>query len=360
MTEDKVRFGPKRLAEATGLSDSLYPVFYCDERLIVVDMNEAASRRFGKKFSGADMRRYLSVADAENVEALLFSQGKSASSKELYAGAKTVGTRDFSWTLVVPRSFFGERFAEFRLFRSRREMLSSYDSHELMFPVKPKVPSYAVAGDRSGSEALGEALGEVFAYNMLSNLYSAATKDAAPELFDLTQTVRRIVAETVKAFKFNRVKWQISLKGDSPFVFPVMSQRNFINMISLAVTVFSDVSSDGRAQAVIVAGEDAAEIEFASRTVKPEVSFAGDFAFSLVGDMFPGVGSRAALLVFICNLFGVGCFSKMTEDGSLVLTLALSKDGYGENFTVKHRRVFDMKGMREAIALIRMTEGLED
>jgi|GEM_PF-2442948 len=353
------KYGPRNLASATGLSDSAYPVLYCDSDLVAVDMNEAASRLNDDKFRGADMKSYISAEDAGNIAALLYSYKFAPAEEELSICVKIIHTRDFSWALVVPRDFFGVMFAEFRLFKSRRQMLSSYDTHELIFPVKPRVPTYVFKEDRSGSEELGAELGEVFAYNMLSNIYSLAMREPTFEIFDVAATVRRIASEASRAFRFNRAKWNVSLKGATPFVFPIIDRRNFINLIALAVTVFSDISADRKADITVIAGENEARIEFSTKVSKSDVVFAGDFVLPLIGKEFPGLGCRASIIMFICNLYGIGCFAKMTDDKRLLLTFVLSKDGYVENYTVKHRHVFDMKGMREAIALIKMSEGYD-
>ena len=219
--------------------------------------------------------------------------------------------------------------------------------------MKPVVPEYALTGSRYDSENIGRELDAVFEYNMLSNIYhSARTDEGTPELFDFYETVKRIITETMKAFRANSSKWSFYSKTDGKFVFPVVSRKNYINMIALAASVFSDVSSDKKCSAEIVCDEDGATVSFFAKMKKSDVEFVGDFVFPLVGKMFRGVGARASILNFICSLYGVGCSASVKEDGELTLDLKFSRDGYFENYSVKHRKVFDMKGMREAVALI--------
>lgn len=351
MDGNSVLTSPRHLSEATGLFDSAYPVLYCDESMTVVDRNRASSRLEGD-FSHANMKNYLAPDAVCDVSALLYSF-KLSPNDAAYTVAKCRGTKEFSWALVVPRLFFGETFVEFRLFRNRREMLSAFESYDLIFPVKPVVPEYALTGSRYDSENIGRELDAVFEYNMLSNIYhSARTDEGTPELFDFYETVKRIITETMKAFRANSSKWSFYSKTDGKFVFPVVSRKNYINMIALAASVFSDVSSDKKCSAEIVCDEDEATVSFFAKMKKSDVEFVGDFVFPLVGKMFRGVGARASILNFICSLYGVGCSASVKEDGELTLDLKFSRDGYFENYSVKHRKVFDMKGMREAVALI--------
>ena len=125
-------------------------------------------------------------------------------------------------------------------------------------------------------------------------------------------------------------------------------------MIALAATVFSDVSADKKCRADVNCGADEVTVSFSTKMKNSCVCFVGDFVFPLVGDMFPGVGARASILSFICSLYGVGCFAS-ADGGELMLSLKLSRDGYCESYNVKHRKTFDMKGMREALALISLT-----
>ena len=343
------------LAKAGDFCDSAYPVLYCDENLDVVDWN-AASQRLGEKFRTANLKDYLPPDDARNFAALLHSCKIGAKSNNLYVTAHSVKTKKFTWLIAVARCCFGEYFAEVRLFRNRREMLSAFDSRELMFPVKPVVPSYVFTGDRLDKERIGKELDEVFEYNMLSNIYSLACSEAeVPQVFDIPLTVRRIVSEASKVFKFNKAKWQLDVKVKGTFAFPVVSHRNFINVIALAVTIFSDISEEGRGEVCVTSEGDEVRIEFRTTSKKSRVMFVGDFIPPLLDKMYHSLGSRASVLYFLCNLYGVGCYADVERGRHVKISLLFRKDGVHDAFTVKHRNVFDMKGMREAVALIKMS-----
>ena len=348
------KYGSSRIAGTSGLYDSVFPVLFCNDGLIVVDMNEAAERSVGTKLRGKDISGHFSPDDVCNIKALMKYADHGG-----YAVAAISKAGKARTALVVPRRFFGAGFAEIRLFRSRREMLSSYDTHELFFPIRPKTPDYPLLPDRRGNEETARELNEVFAYNMLSNLYSAAcSPDNEPETVDVCETVRRIVSEVSKALDFNRLKWKVTLKQDDPFVFPIANRRNFINVIALAVMIFSKIAGKGASSVLIESRGGRASIRFFAETAPTDVTFVGDFAFSLVGEMFPEVRSAAEFLTFICGIDGIGCYSEADERGTLTLRILVSKDEIPEKYTVKHRKRFDTVGMKAAIRLLEIAESI--
>lgn len=342
------------LAKASEFCDSSFPVLYCDEELDVVDWN-AAAKRLGAKFRTANIRDYLTPDDARCLRALLNSLKVGAKGVTRYVTARAVKTREFTWLIAVARRHFDRNFAEIRLFRNRREMLAAFDSRELMFPVKPVVPEFAFTGDRLDKERIGKELDEVFEYNMLSHIYSLACSESEePQAFDIPLTVRRIVAEAAKVFKFNKAKWKLDVAVNEPFSFPVISRRNFINVIALAVTLFSDISDKGQGEVYVSSEKDEVKIVFKTVAPKPSVAFVGDFIPPLIDKMYREAGSRASVLYFLCSLYGVGCYADVTFKWHVTLSFVFRKEGIHDAFNVKHRSVFDMKGMREAVALARM------
>lgn len=358
MSERIPGFGKRMLDLAFGLSDSIYPVIYCNENLTIVDQNKAAiPLDFDIERENAE--KYLSSEDAKNIKAMLYSK-KCAPDEDYFVTVKILHRSDCRWALVAAKRIFGVHFAEMRLFRSRREMLSSYDSHRLMFPVEPKVPKYVLKDGRRGNEETGEELNEVFAYNMLSNIYAAASEKVdSPQIFNLCATVTRIVSEVSKAFAFNKSKWKVIQRGGESFVFPVISRRNLINLTALIIRVFSTVSGGGQCEAEVIPGEEYAVIEYRTKMAASPVTFKGDFVFPLIGEMYPGCKTTAGVIVFICSLFGVGCYSRITDDRTLVLRLVFSREEIYIEYSVKHLHRFDMAGCREAISLIRLLEGDE-
>lgn len=346
------------LPEAAGLTDSYYPVLYCDGELVAVDMNRAASDAFGDRLRFADMKEYLPEEDASDVLAMLYSCEKAGKYDGVYVIAKTRGAREFTWVLVAPRFFINKVFAEFRLFRTRRELLAAHDSKKLMFPVKPVVPKYSCRNDRTGSEALAVEVGKIFAYNTLSNLYDAAMEDSAPVILDLAKTAERIITETARSFGFNKLRWKCSRKGDAA-TFPVIDRRGFINIIALTVFVFSAVSDIGEASLCIDSGELGVTLEFITETKRRNVSFVGEFNINLLGKMFSGIGCHASALAYICSIFNVGYYARSCEDRKLTLGLVFSREKGDYHFEVKHLNRFDMNGLREAAELIRCLGGFE-
>ncbi|MBQ7671229.1 MAG: hypothetical protein IJS45_11010 [Clostridia bacterium] len=347
------------LAAASGFTDSHFPLLYCDGDLTVVDMNSAANAAFGNKFRLADMTKYLSEEDTANVFAMLYSCAKFGEYDGAFVTAKTHGAREFTWTLVAPRSFLGEVFAEFRLFRTKREMLSSRESKALIFPVVPSIPVYSNKSGREGSALIGIELERTFAYNMLTNLYSSALEDSPPEMLDLAKTAKRIIAEATNYFNFNRLKWTLKNTQEDMTACPLVSRRCFINMIALVVSVFSDISGDGLASLEFEAESGGIRMNFMTKMRARDVIFVGDFNLSLLGKMFSGVGSRTSVLSFICSAYGAGYYAKVKDGDVLILSLVFSKDGVEESFEVKHTDRFDMNAMRESAKLIRCLGGFE-
>ena len=168
--------------------------------------------------------------------------GKGEGTLGLYVETGVVKMRGARYALVAAFDYFGERFAEIRLFRSRREMLSSYDSRKLMFPVEPVFVDYSLLKNRVGNEETGAELNRVFSYNMLSHIYEmACSENEIPELFDLRETLTRIVSEVSHSFKFNSRRWSVSYMGANKFAFPVMSRKNFINLIAFEIYIISKI-----------------------------------------------------------------------------------------------------------------------
>ena len=347
------------LAAASGFTDSHFPLLYCDGDLTVVDMNSAAKTAFGNKFRLVNMSKYLSEEDAANVFAMLYSCAKFGEYDGAFITAKTHGAREFTWTLVAPRSFLGETFAEFRLFRTKREMLSSQSSRELIFPVEPSVPVYSSKSGREGSELIGVEVEKIFAYNMLSNLYNSALEDAKPEILDLAKTAKRIITEATCSFGFNRLKWTLKSISEDATAYPIVSRRCFINIIALVVSVFSDISGDGQASLVFEEKSDGIRMDFMTKMRDRNILFVGEFSLSLLGKMFSGVGCRAAVISFICSIFGAGYYAKVKDRDFLILSFVFSKDGIEDCFEVKHVNRFDMNSMRESAKLISCLGGLE-
>ena len=347
------------IARGSEFYDSVFPVVFCNDDMTVVDMNCRAAEKFENTLRGADFSAYLGERDARNLRALLNLGRTRRFAEEPYIETEIVHLKDARYSLAVLRTMFGRNFAEIRLFRSRKEMLSSYDSLRLMLPVKPLAPEYPLARGREGNEETANELNEVFAGNMLSNLYHSARSDKeVPELFELGETVRRIASEVSRAFRYNRLKWSVTLKQGEFCVFPVISRRNFINIIALAISIISKVSGDGAASVLVVPEEERAVIEFSAKLEKCPRVFRGDFVFPLIGSMFPAVKTAAEFLVYICNLYGIGCFSEVLRGGTIVLRIVLSEEGFPSNYTVKHLKRFDMTGMRQSIELIRFTDGM--
>ena len=347
------------LAAASGFTDSQFPLLYCDGDLTVVDMNSVANTAFGNKFRLANMSKYLSEEDAANVFAMLYSCAKFGEYDGALITAKTHGAREFTWTLVAPRSFLGEVFAEFRLFRTKREMLSSGDSKALIFPVEPSLPVYSSKSGREGSELIGIEVGKTFACNMLSNLYNSALEDRPTEMLDLEKTARRIITEAANSFDFNRLKWTLKNTLGDVTTYPLVSRRCFINIIALVVSVFSDISGDGAASLEFEAEDGGIRMNFETKMRARNVLFVGDFSLSLLGKMFSGVGCRTSVLSFICSIYGAGYYARVMNDDVLVLSLVFSKDGVEDCFEVKYVDRFDMDVMREASEFIRSLGGLE-
>ena len=172
------------VAKTTSLYDSAYPVLYCDEGLNVVDMNARAYAEHGSGLRADCIIQCFRPEDVKNFRAMMFSKAKKY--RPVYVEACVTGLFGYRYALIVRRNLFGKRLAEIRLFRSRSEMLSSYESYELMMPVKTKLPDYPLCGGRAGNEATAEELNDVFVCNMLSNMYSsAASASFAIESFDL-------------------------------------------------------------------------------------------------------------------------------------------------------------------------------
>ncbi len=340
-------------ARESGFYDSVYPVIYCDEELYVVDMNKAAAEAFGDRLKDKRFSKHLTDDDLRKVKSLLKSSKKALRTENLYAQTGVVKIRGARYSLVTALDMFGERFAEIRLFRSRREMLSSCDVRKLMFPVEPLPVDYALLSDRRGNEETAAELNNVFSYNMFSHIYeSARSEEEEPELFDLLAVLSRIVSGVSSAFRFNSRKWNVLHAGGKKFACPVLSRKNFINLIAFTIYIFSKISNGERSSALIRQDEKHAEIEFSTTLSRSRVNTRGDIVFSYIGTMFPEIRAAAKFTEFICSLYGIGCYAEISKNFTLKLKLVLTSGEDADAQSVKHRKRFDAASLRDAVSLI--------
>ena len=358
MIEKLDAYGDMFLARGAGFYDSYFPVIYCDDELYVVDLNKAAFESFEKKLKGTCFSSHLPEDDLKKVSALLRMKKSALRAGVPYVQTGVVRMRGAKYALVTALDCFGGRFAEIRLFRSRREMLSFNDSRKLLFPVEPVSVDYLLMRDRKGNEETACELNRIFSYNMLSHIYDmACSEDETPELFDLYETLRRIVSEVSRSFAFNSRKWSVRLVGGTKFAHPVLSRKNFINLIALVIYVFSKISNGERSTATVRQKEKSAVVEFCTTVTRSRVKTTrGDIVFSYVGTMYPAVKAAAKFVEFICSLYGIGCYAEISKNFTLILRLVLSDEGDAGGYTVKHRKRFDMASVREALSLIGFLE----
>ncbi|MBR3423370.1 MAG: hypothetical protein IKG80_02645, partial [Clostridia bacterium] len=328
MNETYKRKASERLDAISGLSDSAFPLIYCDPGLTVIDVNKAASEVPDNCFLGTNMADHMSADDAVSVSALMYSKRVDPTEEGYSATVKLSRFGSFRRALVVPRMFLGKVYAEFRLFPSVKQMLRSYDNYELMLPVKPRKPEYEMTLDRSGNERVAGEINAIFANNMLSNIYSVACAETEKEeYFDVLATVNRVISDVSSALDFNDLKWKARYDRGDCFVFPVISFRNLISVLSLAIAVFSGVSRDKCASVKLVPAGYEAYIEFSTEIQDPAHRYFGDLIFPLVGKMFPRYETMTFVLSYLCELFGIGCYCSVSDDMMLTLKLVLSKDG---------------------------------
>ena len=356
---EKLERNKDLIARGKGFYDSIYPVIYCDRELYVVDMNKAAVERFEAKLRDKKFSAHLTEEDFKKVTCLM-ETGKGDGTLGLYVETGVVKMRGARYALVTAFDYFGERFAEIRLFRSRREMLSSYDSRKLMFPVELVPVEYSLSSNRGGNEETGAELDRVFSYNMFSHIYEMACSESeVPELFDLRETLTRIVSEVSRSFKFNSRKWSVSHMGANKFAFPVMSRKNFINLIAFEIYIISKISNGERSSATVKQRRERAEIEFSTTLTRSRVKKRGDIVFSYIGAMYPQVRMAAKLVEFICNLYGIGCYAEISKNFTLIVRLVLTDRDIADTGSVKHRKRFDMASVRDAVSFIRLLEKLD-
>ena len=356
---EKLERNKDLLARGKGFYDSVYPVIYCDRDMYVVDMNKTAVERFEAKLKYRKFSAHLTEEDLKKVTFLL-ETGKGEGTLGLYVETGVVKMRGARYALVAAFDYFGERFAEIRLFRSRREMLSSYDSRKLMFPVEPVFVDYSLLKNRVGNEETGAELNRVFSYNMLSHIYEMACSESEiPELFDLRETLTRIVSEVSHSFKFNSRRWSVSYMGANKFAFPVMSRKNFINLIAFEIYIISKISNGEKSRAIVKQRKERAEIEFSTTLTRSRIKKRGDIVYSYIGTMYPQVRTAAKLVEFICNLYGIGCYAEISKNFTLIVRLVLTDRDIADTGSVKHRKRFDMASVREAVSFIRLLEKLD-
>ena len=356
---EKLERNKDLIARGKGFYDSIYPVIYCDRELYVVDMNKAAFEQFEAKLRDKKFSAHLTEEDFKKVISLIETDKREAR-RGLYVETGVVKMRGARYALVTAFDYFGERFAEIRLFRSKREMLSSYDSRKLMFPVELVPVEYSLSSNRGGNEETGAELNRVFSYNMLSHIYEMACSESEiPELFDLRETLGRIVSEVSRSFKFNSRKWSVSHMGANKFAFPVMSRKNFINLIAFEIYIISKISNGERSSATVKQRRERAEIEFSTTLTRSRVKKRGDIVFSYIGTMYPNVRMAAKLVEFICNLYGIGCYAEISKNFTLIVRLVLTDRDIADTGSVKHRNRFDMASVRDAVSFIRLLEKLD-
>ena len=341
---EKLERNKDLIARGKGFYDSVYPVIYCDRDLYVVDMNKAAVERFEAKLKYRKFSAHLTEEDLKKVTFLL-ETGRGEGTLGMYVETGVVKMRGARYALFAAFDYFGERFAEIRLFRSRREMLSSYDSRKLMFPVEPVAVDYALLKDRVGNEETGAELNRVFSYNMLSHIYQMA--------------LTRLVTEVSHSCKFNSRRWSVLHMGANKFAFPVMSRKNFINLIVFEIYIISRISNGEKSSALIKQRKERAEIEFSTTLSRSRIKKRGDIVFSYIGTMYPQVRTAAKLVEFICNLYGIGCYAEISKNFTLIVRLVLTDRDIADTGSVKHRKRFDMASVREAVSFIRLLEKLD-
>ncbi len=358
MIEKLEKYGDVFLARGAGFYDSYFPVIYCDDALYVVDINKEASGTFGEKLRGKCFSAHFTQDDLGKVTALMKMKKSALRAGTPYVQTAVVKMRGARHALVTVLDCYGGRFAEIRLFRSLREMLSFNDSRKLIFPVEPATVEYKLLEGRDGNEETACELNGLFAYNLISRIYDmACSQDETPELFELYDTVRRIVSEVSKPFDFNSRKWGVRLVGATKFAYPVLSRKNFINLIALVIYVFSKISNGERSTATVRQKEKSAVIEFATTVTRSRVGTTrGDIVFSYVGAMYPSIKAAAKFVEFICSLYGIGCYAEISKNFTLILRLVLNEEGIDDGYSVKHSKRFDMASLREAIDLIKAIE----
>ena len=359
LNDEITKYGKPPLDAAYGLYDSLFPVVYCNYDLIITDLNEAATH-VEMPLRGESLEKYLSEDDASNIRALLNS--KTISKKgELSVIAKIIHTHCFSYALVVARSLFGVEFAEIRLFRSKKEMFSSYQSASLIFPVEAKIPEYVLTDPHRGYPPAARELNELFAFNLFSKLYtSALAGKEKPDLYDSALFSKRVLTELCAAMTPNRAKWNITLRpGEHKPCFPAVNKRNFVNMMAIAFVVFSSVSEKKECAADIVPRGKETDIILRTKAKKTSSIFFGEFVFPLVGEMYPECYALTKAYVFLCDLFGVPCYCDLSEDGILSLRTVLSEEKVHISFDVSHEEKFDKGWFDAARGLISILGGDE-
>ena len=352
INKDITKYGRTRTAEACGFQDSSFPIIYCGRDLIVVDMNEAAAR-IDPPIHGVALEKYLSDEDASNIRALIVSKEYSETG-ELSIIVRIIHTRKYHYALVVARSFFGVEFAEIRLFRSHRELLSSYESVSLIFPVEPKLPEYALTDPHRGYSPAARELNGVFAYNLFANIYaSAMARDKKPELFDVSTFSKRVLTELCGVMTRNSAKWKINIApGEHLPFFMTVDRRNFVNMMAISFVVFSSISQNGECTAEIVPRGSEVDVILGTKAKKTSLIFFGDFVFPLVGEMYPECYALTKAYVFLCGLFGIPCYCVLSEDGYITLRTVLSDERVQIDYDVKHEEMYDASWINNAKGVV--------
>lgn len=323
------------IAEKIHTSDS--PVLICDENLFVIDSNSAAKRALSDKAMTDSFEKHLGSRELATVKSLMFCADNNIERRTYHAVAEVLKIKYFRIALICIKKYFGKNFYEIHLYKTRRELLQSIESRSYLAPPAVYVPKYNLTDFPGTVDKNASELRRVFENDMLSNLWSEAQSPSDREFtFDVISLTKRLTLDIAKRLGFLNSEFMFSAAGVEKYVSSGANLGNFINLYTLLMYLTGSLSSEGRVKIFADGGGDGAGIVFSFKAEKSDITFVGEFAFTLLADMYPRYSSIVHIINYMCELFGISCYADVDRPGSLTVELLLSDKAGTEEFVVMH------------------------
>lgn len=307
------------------------PVVVCDERLYVVDVNEAARELFGEKVFSLCLEKYLNPDDRASVRSLVFFAKYKKSSRTVHLVVNILPLKRHKTAVFVLREYFNKHFLEVHLFKSREALMQSGKGKRLLAPTGTFLPQYKTAMLRDYADENAEKLNRVFGCNMLKNLDAQAKLNEydPAESFELIELSKRLTVDISKRLDAVDCAFRFTPIGSERHVSPCMSIENFINLYTLLLRLTSALSRDKLVEVKVGSGRWKTSALFSLDAIEGDVIFSGELAFGILGEIYPKYSATVYMINYLSERFGVGCYADIDSSRHLTIELDLT-DRYEE------------------------------
>ncbi len=316
------------------MTETPYPIIYCDENLIVADVSPSIMEDSLLSLRGKSMKKYLSMQDA-NVLLTYVKRRSVYGDTGVVVDLESIKGAKQAYALVT--RLFGHNYIELRLFSGQISMLKDSDVSRMMLSSPGYIPEYAFERDRITVNESRDKLEKFFAAGYLRNLYYSAIDPFRPiHRFDTVDITRRIIVDFCFSLNLGKTKFPLTVDNENSFAHAVIDASNYVNLVSLLMKICAHISKNHEVKTTLSSKEDKVSLLFTTSAKEGKISFVGGFAFHFIADMYPKIASYVWAAKYIAELFGMRCYAELSGRNTISIELFMSPAPFDMEIGVMH------------------------